>query len=49
MNEYQFAMVSEWMENGNIHEFLEKNPDADRIGLVRSPFTLLLSSFRVQK
>lgn len=38
MNEYQFAMVSEWMENGSINEFLSVNPDADRLKLVRSLF-----------
>ena len=41
MNEFQFAMVSEWMENSNINEFLTKNPGADRLGLVRSPFGFL--------
>ena len=30
----QFAMVSEWMANGNINEFVEAHPDADRLGLV---------------
>ncbi|KAF9644869.1 kinase-like protein [Thelephora ganbajun] len=34
MNEYHFAMVSEWMENGNINEFVKANPDADRLGLL---------------
>jgi len=34
----QFAMVSEWMPNGNINEFLKANPDGDRLGLVRVPF-----------
>ncbi|CAE6467050.1 unnamed protein product [Rhizoctonia solani] len=24
------GMVSEWLENGNLHEYLRKNPDADR-------------------
>ncbi|CAE6504651.1 unnamed protein product [Rhizoctonia solani] len=24
------GMVSEWMENGNLHEYLRKNPDTDR-------------------
>lgn len=36
MDETRFVMVSEWMENGNINEFLEKNPDVDRLNLVRS-------------
>lgn len=41
MSEFQFAMVSEWMENSNINEFLTKNPGADRLGLVCSPFGFL--------
>ena len=27
-------MVSEWMENGNIVEFIEKDPNANRIEFV---------------
>ena len=34
MNESQFAMISDWMENGNINEFIRANPDADQLGLV---------------
>lgn len=34
MSENQFAMVSDWMSNGNINEFLGANPDADRLKLV---------------
>ena len=30
----QFVMVSEWMENGNIKEFVEAHPDTDRLELV---------------
>ena len=30
----QFAMASEWMTNGNIVEFVEANPDANRFQLV---------------
>ena len=30
----RFEMVSKWMENGNVNEFLEKNPGADRLKLV---------------
>jgi serine/threonine protein kinase len=33
----RFAMVSKWMENGNINEFVEKNRHANRIELVRRP------------
>ncbi|KAF9645417.1 hypothetical protein BDM02DRAFT_3101364, partial [Thelephora ganbajun] len=30
----RFVMVSEWMENGNINEFVKANIDTDRLGLV---------------
>jgi len=36
MTEDRFVMVSEWMGNGNINEFVKENLDADRLGLVRS-------------
>ncbi|QRW21142.1 Tyrosine kinase family catalytic domain protein [Rhizoctonia solani] len=29
--DYSFGMVSEWMENGNLHEYLRKNRKVDRI------------------
>lgn len=35
MTAYQFVMVSEWMENGNINQFVKAHPDADRLKLVR--------------
>ena len=35
MGERRLAMVSEWMEHGNINEFVEKNKDVNRIELVR--------------
>ena len=38
MNDSHFAMVSEWMENRNINEFVEANPDANRLELVSFPF-----------
>ena len=31
----RFAMVSAWMENGNINEFVEKDRHVNRIELVR--------------
>ena len=34
MTDTQFMMVSEWMPNGNINEFVRKHPDADRFELV---------------
>ena len=39
----ELAMVSEWMVNGNISEFLEVYPDVDRLELVGFP--LVLSRF----
>ena len=35
MGENIFAMVSEWMVNGNIIEFIETRRDANRFELVR--------------
>jgi len=29
-----FAMISEWMVNGNINDFVRAHPAADRLGLV---------------
>jgi len=34
LNEHRFALVSEWMENGNINEFIEKNQHVNRVELV---------------
>ena len=42
----QFAMVSEWMVNGSINEFVKAHPGVDRLGLVSFPFDASLSSFR---
>ena len=36
MGSSQFAMVSEWMGNGNINEFTKARRDANRFELVRS-------------
>ena len=44
MSENQFAMVSDWMSNGNINEFLGANPDADRLKLVSG----IVSSLKIQ-
>ena len=45
MTETQFAMVSEWMANGGINEFVKAHPDVDRLGLVGFLFDASLSSF----
>ena len=34
MSESRFAMVSDWMANGSINEFLRGNPDVNRLDLV---------------
>ena len=34
MTEDRFAMVSEWMANGNINHFVEASRDANRFELV---------------
>ena len=36
-----FVMVSEWMVEGNISEFVKAHPDADRLGLVCLLFKVL--------
>ena len=33
-----FALVSEWMENGNINEFIERDQHVNRVELVRCHF-----------
>jgi hypothetical protein len=38
MSETRFAMVSKWMPNGNINEFVEAHCDANRFELVSFPF-----------
>jgi len=45
MTDTHFAMVSEWVVNGNINEFVEARPDADRLELVGHPFEGLVSHF----
>ena len=38
MSETRFAMVSEWMVNGNINDFVKACPDASRLELVGVSF-----------
>ena len=40
VSERRFAMVSKWMEHGNINEFVEKEKDVNRTELVRHSSTL---------
>ena len=42
MSGAQFAMVSDWMANGNINEFLKANSDANGIELVGFSFQISL-------
>ena len=42
MSETQFAMVSDWMANGNINDFVRAHPDANRSGLVGFTFNVSL-------
>ena len=36
-----FQLISSWMPGGNLSTYIKKNPDADRIGLVRAPPVVL--------
>ena len=47
MFDTQFAMVSEWMVNGNINDFVKAHPDANRIELVGCLLKVLPSSLQV--
>jgi len=40
LNERRFALVSEWMENGTINEFVERDRDINRVRLVRCHLVL---------
>ena len=40
---WQFAMVSEWMPNGNINQFVGTHQDANRFDLVCLPSRFLVS------
>ena len=35
MSEHRFALVSEWMENGIINDFIEVDRHVNRVELVR--------------
>ena len=45
MSGTQFAMVSRWMPNGNINEFLEVRRDANRFELVSAQLMFLPRPF----
>jgi len=44
MAEDRLVVVSEWMEGGNINEFLGANVNVDRFGLVRFSSKVLIST-----
>jgi serine/threonine protein kinase len=46
MTENRFVMVSEWMLNGNIKEFVKAGSNADRLGLVCFLFEVLIFTRR---
>ena len=57
MNNQQFVMVSEWMANGNINQFVEAHMDVDRFERVSSytyrqqhpPLTTLICSSKASQ
>jgi hypothetical protein len=42
MSDTYFAMISDWMLNGNINSFVEAHPHVDRLKLVGFPSRTLL-------
>jgi hypothetical protein len=49
MSETQFAMVSDWMPNGNINEFVKRYSGANRFELVSFPSRSPPSSLLVDR
>jgi len=47
MSEGRFAMISDWMANGNINRFVMAHPDANRLKLVGRSFKDPLSLLQV--
>lgn len=45
ISETRFAMISNWMANGNINDFVRTNPNVDRLGLASFSNTVTLASF----
>ena len=46
MSENEFVMISDWMVNGNINDFIKAHPDVNRIILVRFSPEVFLAWFR---
>ena len=49
MSETRFAMISDWMANGNINDFVKARPDANRLELVGLLFEASLTSLRIHR
>jgi len=49
MSETQFAMVSDWMANGSIDNFVKANPNANCLELVGFLSEVSLSSLQVHR
>ena len=47
MSEALFAMVSDWMMNGNINDFVKAHPGANRLELVGVSLEVSRPSFQV--
>jgi len=45
MTKNKFVMVSEWMENGNINEFMRAHPSVNRLELVCFSSEVLISTW----
>ena len=35
-------LILEWVSNGNLQEYIEKYPGVDRLGLVSTPFGMVI-------
>ena len=47
--ETHFAMISDWMVNGNINDFVRAQPAVDRLGLVGCSIKISPSSLQVHQ
>ena len=47
MSETQFAMISDWMVNGNINDFVKARPDTNRLELVGLSYKVPSSSLQI--
>ena len=43
MSDHQFEMISEWMVNGNVNEYVKAHRNVNPFGLVRFRFTIGLA------